>query len=130
MKLLKVLFSLFAINPTTCYTADNLFLFGILRKEKTLNRSFYLEIVWLGKRGNTFVEYSTAGGNIMTQGTVKWFNADKGFGFIEIEGGDDVFVHFSAIQGEGFKSLEEGQKVTFDIEQGQRGAQAANVHKA
>jgi cold shock protein len=76
------------------------------------------------------VEYSTAGGNIMTQGTVKWFNADKGFGFIEIEGGDDVFVHFSAIQGEGFKSLEEGQKVTFDIEEGQRGAQAANVHKA
>lgn len=66
----------------------------------------------------------------MTQGTVKWFNADKGFGFIEIEGGDDVFVHFSAIQGEGFKSLEEGQKVTFDIEQDQRGAQAANVHKA
>ncbi|MGE7718549.1 cold-shock protein [Priestia megaterium] len=66
----------------------------------------------------------------MTQGTVKWFNADKGFGFIEIEGGDDVFVHFSAIQGEGFKSLEEGQKVTFDIEQGQRGEQAANVHKA
>ncbi|MED3873079.1 cold-shock protein [Priestia megaterium] len=66
----------------------------------------------------------------MTQGTVKWFNADKGFGFIEIEGGDDVFVHFSAIQGEGFKSLEEGQKVPFDIEHGQRGAQAANVHKA
>ncbi|ADF39635.1 cold shock protein [Priestia megaterium DSM 319] len=50
-------------------------------------------------------------------------------GFIEIEGGDDVFVHFSSIQSEGFKSLDEGQKVTFDIEQGQRGAQAANVHK-
>jgi cold shock protein len=66
----------------------------------------------------------------MEQGTVKWFNAEKGFGFIEREGGDDVFVHFSAIQGEGFKSLDEGQKVTFDVEQGARGAQAANVQKA
>ncbi|MCM3006872.1 cold-shock protein [Priestia koreensis] len=65
----------------------------------------------------------------MTEGTVKWFNAEKGFGFIEVEGGDDVFVHFSSIQGEGYKSLDEGQKVTFDIEQGQRGPQAANVQK-
>ncbi|ADC50188.1 MULTISPECIES: cold-shock protein [Alkalihalophilus] len=65
----------------------------------------------------------------MTQGTVKWFNAEKGFGFIEVEGGDDVFVHFSAIQGEGFKSLEEGQAVSFEIEQGARGPQAANVQK-
>jgi cold shock protein len=65
----------------------------------------------------------------MTQGTVKWFNAEKGFGFIEVEGGDDVFVHFSAIQGDGFKSLEEGQAVSFDIEQGARGPQAANVTK-
>jgi CspA family cold shock protein len=66
----------------------------------------------------------------MEHGTVKWFNAEKGFGFIEREGGDDVFVHFSAIQGEGFKTLEEGQKVTFDVEQGARGPQAANVQKA
>jgi cold shock protein len=66
----------------------------------------------------------------MQQGTVKWFNAEKGFGFIEVEGGEDVFVHFSAIQGEGFKSLEEGQKVTFDTEKGQRGLQATNVNKA
>lgn len=63
----------------------------------------------------------------MEQGTVKWFNAEKGFGFIERENGDDVFVHFSAIQGDGFKSLDEGQAVTFDVEEGQRGPQAANV---
>ncbi|MBD3843162.1 MAG: cold shock domain-containing protein [Campylobacterales bacterium] len=66
----------------------------------------------------------------MLQGTVKWFNAEKGFGFIERQDGDDVFVHFSAIQGEGFKSLEEGQQVTFEIVQGNRGDQAANVNKA
>ncbi|MFV8828966.1 cold-shock protein [Alkalihalobacterium sp. APHAB7] len=66
----------------------------------------------------------------MNTGTVKWFNAEKGFGFIEVEGGDDVFVHFSAIQGEGFKTLEEGQAVTFDVEEGQRGPQATNVNKA
>jgi CspA family cold shock protein len=66
----------------------------------------------------------------MEQGTVKWFNAEKGFGFIEREGGDDVFVHFSAIQSDGFKSLDEGQAVTFDVEEGARGPQAANVNKA
>ena len=60
-------------------------------------------------------------------GKVKWFNAEKGYGFIERENGSDVFVHFSAIQSEGFKTLEEGQPVQFDVTQGNRGDQAANV---
>ncbi len=67
--------------------------------------------------------------NCNMQGKVKWFNNEKGFGFIEIEGADDVFVHFSAIQGEGYKALEEGQEVSFDITEGNRGPQAANVVK-
>jgi CspA family cold shock protein len=60
-------------------------------------------------------------------GTVKWFNGSKGYGFIAREQGDDVFVHFSAIQGQGFRNLEEGQNVEFDVEQGQKGLQATNV---
>ena len=65
----------------------------------------------------------------MEQGKVKWFNNEKGFGFIEIEGQEDVFVHFSAIQGDGFKSLEEGQEVEFNVVEGERGPQAADVIK-
>ncbi|NCB70235.1 MAG: cold-shock protein [Clostridia bacterium] len=63
----------------------------------------------------------------MKQGIVKWFNAEKGFGFISVEGENDVFVHFSSIQTEGFKTLEEGQSVEFEIVQGARGPQASNV---
>ena len=63
----------------------------------------------------------------MAEGTVKWFSNEKGYGFIEYEGGEDVFVHFSAITGDGYKSLTEGQRVSFDITQGDKGAQAANV---
>jgi CspA family cold shock protein len=63
------------------------------------------------------------------KGTVKWFNAEKGYGFIQVDGGEDVFVHFSAIQDEGFKTLDEGQAVEFDITDGNRGQQAANVIK-
>lgn len=65
----------------------------------------------------------------MQNGKVKWFNNEKGFGFIEVEGGDDVFVHFTAIEGEGYKSLEEGQEVSFEIVEGNRGYQASNVVK-
>ena len=65
----------------------------------------------------------------MKQGTVKWFNSEKGFGFIEVEGENDVFVHFSAILGDGFKTLDEGQKVEFEVVDGNRGPQAANVTK-
>ena len=63
----------------------------------------------------------------MNNGTVKWFNNEKGFGFISVEGGDDVFAHFTAIQGEGYRTLEEGQQVRFDIVEGAKGLQAANI---
>ncbi|HIB3677921.1 TPA: cold-shock protein [Enterococcus faecalis] len=66
----------------------------------------------------------------MNNGTVKWFNADKGFGFITGEDGNDVFAHFSDIQTDGFKTLDEGQTVTFDTEEGPRGPQATNIAKA
>ncbi|AUS69128.1 cold-shock protein [Lactococcus lactis] len=66
----------------------------------------------------------------MANGTVKWFNATKGFGFITSEDGKDLFAHFSEIQTDGFKTLDEGQKVEFDVGEGQRGPQAVNITKA
>jgi CspA family cold shock protein len=66
----------------------------------------------------------------VANGTVKWFNEAKGFGFISQEGGEDVFVHFSTIQGDGFKTLAEGERVEFDVTRGPKGLQAANVRKA
>jgi len=66
----------------------------------------------------------------MKNGTVKWFNAEKGFGFISVEGEDDVFVHFSAIESDGYKTLEEGQQVEFDVVDGAKGPQASNVRRA
>ncbi len=81
-----------------------------------------------GKPGAAGSRFSRKGKN-MEKGTVKWFNKTKGFGFIEREGGEDVFVHFSAIQGEGFKVLEKGDAVEFEVTEGPKGAQAANVKK-
>lgn len=69
------------------------------------------------------------GGFTMKTGKVKWFNAEKGYGFISTDDGEDVFVHFSAIQSEGFKALEEGQRVEFEVVEGERGPQASNVSK-
>ena len=66
-------------------------------------------------------------GSEVAQGTVKWFNAEKGYGFIAVDGGSDVFVHYSAIQSDGYKSLEEGQRVEFEVTQGQKGPQADQV---
>lgn len=74
--------------------------------------------------------YSILGGTCMHQGTVKWFNSEKGYGFIEYNDGDDVFVHFTGIQGDGFRTLTEGKTVSFDIIDGNRGPQAANVIEA
>lgn len=90
--------------------------------ENILTVNFYYGIV--------SPEWAVLGGFIwMHRGRVKWFNSERGFGFIEQEGGPDIFVHFSAIQEEGFKSLEEGQEVEFEIVMGDRGPQAANVVK-
>lgn len=100
--------------------------------------AIFLEIFFVGKVAFDFLlKYNITirlsgrrSEEVLTlKGTVKWFNAEKGYGFIQVENGEDVFVHFSAIQGDGFKTLDEGQEVEFDITEGNRGAQAANVIK-
>lgn len=91
------------------------------------NLSSYADFLFLGIK--KAILNKLFGGNTMQTGTVKWFNAEKGFGFIEVEGGNDVFVHFSAIVGDGFKTLDEGQRVEFNVVQGNRGPQAENVVK-
>jgi len=75
------------------------------------------------------VFFTTVGGFSMKNGVVKWFNAEKGFGFISVEGEDDVFVHFSAIMTDGYKTLEEGQEVQFEVVDGAKGPQASNVSR-
>lgn len=80
-----------------------------------------------GLQQNSVVRY--VGGYLMKVGVVKWFNNEKGFGFISVDGENDIFVHFSAIEADGYKSLEEGQKVEFEIVDGAKGPQAANVSR-
>jgi cold shock protein len=91
---------------------------------------FESKIVTIGIRGCARKNSQCQEKRVMEKGTVKWFNDSKGFGFIERENGEDVFVHFSAITGEGFKSLAEGDKVTFEVVKGPKGLQAADVKKA
>lgn len=81
-------------------------------------------------KGHSYGFHFSYSGGFLMLGTVKWFNSQKGFGFITTEEGNDVFVHYSGIEDSGFKNLEEGQKVEFDLTQGQKGDQAINVKKA
>jgi cold shock protein len=81
------------------------------------------------RRYDALLNRAILGGIFLMQGKVKWFNPEKGYGFIEVEEGKDVFVHYSEIQDEGFKTLEEGQEVEFEVVEGNRGPQAANVVK-
>jgi CspA family cold shock protein len=100
-----------------------------MSKEKRLFFSFCLVTVKTVafKKGPKILYVIKGGDSNMEQGTVKWFNEQKGFGFIEREDGPDVFVHFSAINADGFKTLNEGDKVSFEVEQGQKGPAATNV---
>jgi len=84
-------------------------------------------VFFLSKGKGLFMNNSRKEGEAMAEGTVKWFNEKKGFGFIQKDEGGDVFVHFSAIQGSGFKTLAENQRVSFDIEEGPKGPAASNV---
>ena len=84
--------------------------------------------MWMTQQ-TMFFRYGNKRSSKMAEGTVKWFNDAKGFGFIEQDNGPDVFIHFSEIQGDGFKSLAEGDRVSFEITDGQKGPQAANVVK-
>jgi cold shock protein len=100
---------------------DNVFLLPFLLRAKRIEIENHLISFTIDKECSTMSERIT--------GTVKWFNDQKGFGFLEQEGGDDVFVHHSAIVSEGFRTLAEGDRVEFSIEQGQKGPAAANVRK-
>lgn len=96
------------------------------RRKQVVSRFFYFAVYW--RKLKLF--FSRKEVVEMTKGKVKWFNNQKGYGFITPESGNDVFVHHTAIQGEGYKSLEEGQEVEFDIVKGDKGEQATNVVKA
>ncbi len=112
--------------------ADN---FAVLSGEKSNNCPSVLDISFkfnycpTSRQAPSAITTCWEATRLKSNGTVKWFNATKGYGFITTEEGSDVFVHFSAIQGEGFKTLDEGQKVSFEITQGTKGPQASDVVK-
>lgn len=107
---------------------ENEYLKNMLEGENPLDSNVGEEIVPVIPNKVIGVPAQKGGG--MKTGTVKWFNAEKGYGFISIDGGEDVFIHFSAIQTDGFKTLEEGQEVQFEVVYGSHGPQAANVVRA
>lgn len=101
----------------------------IIKRDQPLVLLIICESVFASVKPVTYYFKLFFGGFFMQRGTVKWFNAEKGYGFIATEEGNDVFVHFTAISGEGFKTLDEGQQVEFEVVDGARGPQAANVSK-
>ena len=120
--------------PKQSWGSDECFWFDTFQQNK-LDKSVkspqaHDERFWWGvSRGVSNNQHRTEGGVSMAKGKVKWFNNQKGYGFITPESGNDVFVHYSAIQGDGYKTLEEGQAVEFEITKGDKGEQATNVVK-
>jgi len=115
-----------ASTPVVLGSAQQRFTFGFAIPQSSMSLAASAQLASALLQTSELAEGGTA---FMTVGIVKWFNADKGYGFITPDEGNDVFVHFSAIQGNGFKSLAEGDKVEFEIVQGQKGPQAAEVTK-
>jgi CspA family cold shock protein len=113
------------VESFTLCRASNEYQLSLIHAHLTVGSAIALSL--FSRRDSSQQKFKTETGNKMEQGTVKWFNASKGFGFIQRMSGEDVFVHFSAITAEGYKSLNDGQAVEFEVTKGPKGLQAANV---